>query len=174
MYVLERFHHFDLCAFDWCLRRKRLQYAVGIARPISRSADGHLYVAAGLVALVAHLWSIAAIIAVGFAVERLLYFACKKGFKRNRPAKAITGFYSVIQASDEFSFPSGHTSGAFLMAWTAWLYEPSLAWVMFPWATLVGISRVFLGVHFPTDCVVGALLGSSVALVTISYLSGML
>ena len=40
----------------------------------------------------------------------------KNGFKRNRPQDALTHFTSVIVPHDQFSFPSGHTSAAFLMA----------------------------------------------------------
>ena len=172
MSVLENIHQLDLTTFDWCLQRKRRDIALQIARPISHSADGYLYAVAGVIALVLQAWTFATLLAVGFALERLIYFVCKNSFKRNRPAKAITGFRSVIQASDEFSFPSGHTSGAFFMACSASLFEPVLGIIFFPWAALVGASRVMLGVHFPTDCFAGALLGTSVCLSVSHYLSG--
>ncbi|MCV6604885.1 MAG: phosphatase PAP2 family protein, partial [Porticoccaceae bacterium] len=90
--------------------------------------------------------------------------------KRDRPADALPEFKSFITPSDKFSLPSGHTSAAFLMAGIlCHLFNP-LVWLLYPWACLVGTSRVFLGVHFPTDILAGATMGSSIALMAIPWL----
>ena len=102
--------------------------------------------------------------ATAFAIERPLYFILKKSCKRRRPPAAIPGFTSIITASDEFSFPSGHTCGAFLFVtllcalWGLWLAP------LYLWAAFVGLSRVILGVHFPTDIFMGAILGIGIGL----------
>jgi undecaprenyl-diphosphatase len=62
--------------------------------------------------------------------------------------------------SDRFSLPSGHTAAAWVIAILVALHYPILAIPVFIWATLVGISRVYLGVHYPTDILAGFILGT--------------
>ena len=171
MILLQTIHQFDVTTFHWFLKRKRRDLAVNISRKVSLTADGPAYVLIGLMALAAGDRLFATLLVLGFAVERAIYFVFKSGFKRNRPPQAIPGFESVIQPSDQFSFPSGHTSAAFFMATALTLYMPALAVVLVPWAMLVGLARVVLGVHFPTDIVAGAVIGTSVCLWTSSFLA---
>lgn len=163
MKLLNVIHSFDLWTFDWCLKRKRRQLFVEVSRYISKSADGYLYAIAALFFALMSEWSIVKLMAVGFLLERSIYFLLKNKLKRNRPQQAIPNFQSIIQPSDEFSFPSGHTSVAFLMMGIVSFFYPSLLIALLIWATWVGISRVILGVHFPTDSVAGAMLGFSIS-----------
>lgn len=135
------------------------------SRAISRTADGQLYVVLGLAASLAVPESFAFIstVVLAFALERSLYWLLKNSLRRRRPADALPGFRSLIRASDEFSFPSGHTSAAFLFVSLMLLQFGPLALPLYLWAVAVGCSRVYLGVHFPTDTVVGAVLGTSIA-----------
>jgi undecaprenyl-diphosphatase len=109
-------------------------------------------------------------------LERPLYFILKNGLKRSRPAQIIPGFNSIIIPSDHFSFPSGHTSGAFIFATAITLSladasstfginaETLLISTLYSWAVMVGVSRVMLGVHFPGDTLAGATLGTSITI----------
>jgi undecaprenyl-diphosphatase len=173
MKLLATIHQYDVSMFTWFMARKRLALFTQISRWISRSADGYLYVLFGLYLYVSDAPSDRLFLACGlaaFAVERLLYFAIKNGFKRNRPQDALAGFQSFIIPSDKFSFPSGHTSGAFLMTTLVAYFHPLAAVPLYIWAPLVGLSRIFLGVHFPTDILVGMTMGASIALLSLGLL----
>jgi undecaprenyl-diphosphatase len=168
--VLDTIQWLDLRAFDWCLKRKYRQLIVGISRWVSRSADGHLYIVVAVVTVIFEQWLLFQILTSGFAIERIIYFILKNYLKRHRPQQAIPSFTSVIQPSDQFSFPSGHTSAAFFML-GVFSHLPSIfLWPLFVWAITVGMSRVMLGVHFPTDIVAGAALGYSVSLFVVSFI----
>lgn len=170
MKLLQNLHNYDLHTFEWCLRRKNLGTFTEISRWISKTADGHLYVIAALLLLISQRYEMAGILTAALAVERLCYFVLKSHFRRNRPPQAIPGFQSVVQPSDQFSFPSGHTSAAFLAATLASAWLPEFGWILYFWAGSVGMSRVLLGVHFPTDTLAGAILGHAMALLALGFI----
>jgi undecaprenyl-diphosphatase len=170
MRLLITIHRFDVSMFTWVMARKHRALLTQIGRWVSHSGDGVLYVllAGYLYASempADRLFLIAALAA--FAVERPLYCVLKNSFKRNRPQEALANFHSFIIPSDKFSFPSGHTSGAFLMATLLAYFHPALALPVYLWATTVGLSRIFLGVHFPTDILVGMTMGMSIATISL-------
>lgn len=132
-------------------------------RAISWSANGCLYpflalyvhLAFGLATSKPFLLSAA----LAFLLERLLYHFLKQAMKRDRPYEKIMDVQFRVRPPDRFSFPSGHTASAFLMMTLLANTFPVLQIPTFCWATLVGIARVSLGVHYPTDVLAGALLG---------------
>jgi undecaprenyl-diphosphatase len=87
----------------------------------------------------------------------------KNTCRRLLPPQAIPAFCASIIASDEFSFPSGHTAAAFLLATMSVLFFGAIAAQMFICATAIASSRVILGVHFPTYTLAGASLGIAIA-----------
>ncbi|MEM8560934.1 MAG: phosphatase PAP2 family protein [Pseudomonadota bacterium] len=171
--MLARLHAADRQLFTRIFRQSERKAIIPLARALSRSGDGYLY---ALIPLT--LWALnipksgllVIALALGFTLERILYGILKRTLKRRRPANAIPGFNSLIIASDKFSFPSGHASGAFLFAtsMTFTFGAPLLA--IYLWASGVALSRVLLGVHFPGDIVAGSFLGASIGLICIALL----
>jgi undecaprenyl-diphosphatase len=143
------------------------------ARAVSRTADGHLYVILPLLlSMVSDAGDrLVLATALAFGAERAIYWVLKNTLRRKRPAQALPGFQSTIIAADEFSFPSGHTSAAFLFATLLFLHFGPLALPAYGWAMAVAMSRVYLGVHFPTDTLVGAALGTGLGLAVTGLLA---
>lgn len=164
MRIINTAIHFDHLTFSWCHQRRCRRYLVAVSRQVSRSADGYLYALLGLIAWSQEYYHFLLSAVAAFVAERSCYFFLKNHIKRNRPPDTIPGFQSIIEAADKFSFPSGHTSAAFLMAALLYFHFPGTAWVMYPWACCVAGSRVMLGVHFPTDTLAGATLGTTIAM----------
>ncbi len=169
MRLLETIHNYDVLTFDWCLRRKHRDLAVRFSRLVSLTGDGPLYVIAGIAFLFLQNWQMAKIFAVGFLIERSAYFIFKSAFRRNRPPQAIPGYKSEVEPSDQFSFPSGHTSAAFLVAGCVSFAFPGAMYILYPWAACMGAARVMLGVHFPTDVLAGAFIGSIICSMTVNF-----
>jgi undecaprenyl-diphosphatase len=72
-----------------------------------------------------------------------------------------------VEPLDEFSFPSGHTLHAVAFSVVALAYFPALAVVLTPFIVLTAISRIALGLHYPSDVFAGAAIGAGVGLVAL-------
>jgi undecaprenyl-diphosphatase len=129
---------------------------------VSRSADGYVYPAVCLLVLRSQtsigLTFFSAALA-GFVVEIAVYKVAKHLVKRSRPFRVLPDIHHLIAPPDPFSFPSGHTAGAVLFALLVAHFFPALGLPLFLWAGLVGLSRIYLGVHYPSDVCAGAILG---------------
>ena len=86
---------------------------------------------------------------------------------RARPYETIEGLSSLIGIQSDFSFPSGHTGSSFAGAGVL-LCSPYKKWCIFAMilAVLIGFSRLYVGVHYPTDVLCGAMSGMGIAFFT--------
>jgi undecaprenyl-diphosphatase len=86
-------------------------------------------------------------------------FAIKPAFDRARPF-AVDASITVIDAKPQTaSFPSGHAAMAVAYAMAGSRLLPGSGWIWWPLAALVAVSRLYIGVHWPSDVLGGALLG---------------
>jgi undecaprenyl-diphosphatase len=88
----------------------------------------------------------------------------KHAFARPRPSLVDPNVHPLITVPHSYSMPSGHAATAFAAAVAVVLIHPRLRWPLLGLAALVAISRVWLGVHYLSDVIVGGALGSAVAL----------
>jgi undecaprenyl-diphosphatase len=101
--------------------------------------------------------------ALSFFVASGLNAVLKALVDRSRPPDAI-GFEALVGVPGSPSFPSGHAMTAFAVAAAVALLAPRLRWPVLGLAAVIAFSRVYLGVHFWFDVLVGAALGLAIGL----------
>jgi membrane-associated phospholipid phosphatase len=94
-------------------------------------------------------------------------YALKEIINRPRPYVTHPDLHPLSNESSK-SFPSGHTSAAFALATSLSINYPKwyVAVPAFAWASAVGYSRLYVGVHYPSDVLAGATLGAGTAWLT--------
>lgn len=136
---------------------------------VSATGDGHCYLWLSVVLLLtqAQGQQFFNLMLASFVIELPLYLLLKNSIRRTRPCHQLFGRHVSFEPSDKFSLPSGHTAAAFVMATSVMEVYPAFSCVACLWASLIGLSRVALGVHYPLDIVAGALLG--IGSVTVAF-----
>ena len=161
----EVIQQFDERALVWIAQHVRC----GLLDPFMKvytqlGNTGLLFIALGLVMLLfkstrrAGFSALCAMI-IGLVVVN---FTIKPLMARERPWLVIEGFVNLVEEHDPNSFPSGHTNAAFAFALALCMAAPK-RWMKITavcMAVAMGLSRLYVGVHFPSDVLVGALVGS--------------
>lgn len=132
-------------------------YVLSVAAPAT-------YLVTGLINHDKYLKKTALYITESIVISEAITFATKAIVKRPRPGVDDATLHPVTNANN-YSFPSGHTSAAFALATSLSIIEPKWYVIVpsFTWAAFVGYSRMYLGVHYPSDVIAGALLGTGSA-----------
>jgi undecaprenyl-diphosphatase len=161
IYNLQRIQTWDE---TWCLRFNSaiVNPAIrGTFRLISRLGDGVFWYCLMLWLLVqyraAALFPVFHMVAAGL-VCTALYKWLKHKTHRPRPYNLNPGISCGIAPLDQFSFPSG-----------ALAYYPALAWLLLPFTALVAVSRLVLGLHYPSDVLAGIVIGATISGLSLGF-----
>lgn len=156
-------------------QRLRLAERPGLARTLAamaaHSGDSWFW-GIGLVLVwflgdpLAKTWAVRMFISI--AVLAGVVLAIKLAVRRRRPQG---NWGTIYRTTDPHSFPSGHAARAVLLAILSTAWGPSwLAALLIPWAPLVALSRVAMGLHYLSDVIAGAVLGLAAAAAMVGFL----
>ena len=169
-YPLERVTRWDQALAQRCNRASHVPWVRFVFCSVSRLGDGIAWYAL-MLALLIHMGVDAVVpvvhmIGVGAACT-VFYKLVKRNVPRLRPFETNVSVVLFAAPLDRFSFPSGHTLHAVGFTLVAIWHYPALAWVTVPFTLLVAASRVLLGLHYPSDVLVGAAIGATVAIASL-------
>ncbi len=111
---------------------------------------------------------LAAVLAVSVGI--LLFVQLKRSCHRRRPCAMEPHCWATLLPPDQFSFPSGHTITAFSVAISLSVFYPPLAIGLLFCAVSVALSRILLGMHFLSDVLAGAAIGSVLGYTAAAFL----
>ena len=178
----DSFLGFDLSVFTW-IQAKRSAFLDGFMNFITTLGDeGILFIAIALVLLITKKYR-----KIGFAMLASLAimlvcnnFVLKEIFARERPFNLYATFPEkfsdwnealgkyvypdITKMPHSYSFPSGHTSSAFAAGVAILCYNRKSGIPMTLFAFLIGFTRIYVGVHYTTDVIAGAVVGTVYAL----------
>ncbi|OZB99115.1 phosphatase PAP2 family protein [Paenibacillus sp. XY044] len=171
---MERAHGWDRRVFHWINRIQNPSLLNAALRTLTHLGGALFTITLTLsVALFApepwrttSLQSLAAL-ALSFLITTLI----KRKVRRIRPYLALEGVRVGKNPLKDPSFPSGHSTAIFSII-TPFLFMGS--WVavsLILIALIVSISRIYLGLHYPSDCLVGSFVGSMTGVLTIAMIS---
>ena len=179
---MEALVKFESSILLWIQEYIRNDFLDPIVKFITHSGDhGYLWIALLIVLLCIPKTRRAALI--GAATLLLTYIVTNLCLKpligRTRPYEVIEGLTRIIGKQSDRSFPSGHTANSMAVGVSLWLvsrkyellgerklYFPKAAgWIVLIWSVLVGLSRLYVGVHYPTDVLGGAIIAVADAMI---------
>ena len=160
--LVQREHHWCLQLNGWCTHRAVRLYF----KAVSRLGDGVFWYA--MMAVLAVFGGeeglhAAAHMAVVGGIAAILYRRMKGFFRRARPCHRDPAVRAWVAPLDEFSFPSGHTLHAVSFTLVALAHYPGFAAWLIPFTASIAVSRVFLGVHYPSDVLAATGIGATLA-----------
>ncbi len=136
------------------------------AMAATRAGDGWLWYFAGLLVLLfggQTRWAAVAAAGSSAGIGAAVFVLVKRVSGRKRPCEIAPHCWATLLPPDRFSFPSGHTITAFAVAVAFGQFYPSLLPILLFCAVSIALSRILLGMHFLSDILAGAAIGSLLA-----------
>ena len=164
--ALARLQHWDEVLCVRVNRSARQRPVVLLLQGVSWLGNGLFWYALMLALLLADMHDAAMpVLHMAFvgAVCTCCYKMVKQTTLRHRPYEVIPLVSANAAVLDRFSFPSGHTLHAIAFSLVACSYYPGLWVLLWPFTLLTAVSRVALGLHYPSDVLAGAALGGLIA-----------
>ena len=106
---------------------------------------------------------------IALTISHIPVAIIKKKYPRLRPYLVLPQTIICKNPLTDHSFPSGHTTAIFSIIIPFIAAVPLLGLLLIPIALLVGLSRIYLGLHYPSDCLAGCLIGTAAALMTVTF-----
>lgn len=166
---LHRMHAFDASLCVSLNRTSRHRWVRLAFRLISRLGDGVFWYTVMLGIVLADPvdgWLPALHMALAGLSGTLIYKWLKGKTLRPRPYEVHQAIHVAGAPLDRFSFPSGHTLHAVVFCSVGLTYFPALVSLLLPFTLLVALSRLVLGLHYPSDVLAGAAIGALIASVS--------
>lgn len=166
--------YFDDLEFNACRRinsLSRRRGVKGLFTAVSRLGDYPAWVGFGLLIALQQGANTPVFVMQTLATATtgiLVYKLLKRRLVRERPYITHSSIECGTAPLDRYSFPSGHTLHATSFAILYGSYEPTMLVVLVPFALLVAASRVILGLHYPSDVLVGGSIGAAIATTSIT------
>lgn len=160
-----------LAANRWGARSRSRAFFAGV----SRLGDGPVWYVLILGLPLVDGWrglQAAAHLAATALVVLIVYMTLKRWTHRPRPCATHREIVALVAPLDEFSFPSGHTLQAVSLAVVASAHYPVLALPLAAFAACIAVSRVVLGLHYPSDVLAAIAIGTGLASLSLYLVPG--
>lgn len=152
----------DISTFLWINQANRSSFYDWILPKITQlgGAASSIICALALLLNKSDFWHQAGVnMALSLSLSHLIVQILKRFVRRRRPYQVIDGVFTGLKLYKDASFPSGHSTAAFCMATVLSAAVPSYLLIFYSIALIVALSRVYLGMHYPSDIVMGAGIG---------------